>query len=77
MKCREDRVTLSERARRFAAQIGLSEGDLKRARAGSVSATEGTQFLVVWGELPDGRRVRMLCPHHIPCHVVSFRPTSD
>lgn len=72
--CTKQMVTLGDRARKFAAQIGVSEQELKAARAGSTSETEGNQYLVVWAELPDGRRIRMLCPFHIPCHIVTFRP---
>jgi hypothetical protein len=74
--CTEQTVTLSERAKALLGQFGLTERDLKRARAGSVSSSETPQYLVVHGDLPDGRTVRMLCRFDLPCHIVTFRPTS-
>jgi hypothetical protein len=67
-------VTLSENARRLCAKLGVPESGIKQARAGSTGETERPEWLVVYGELPDGRRVRMMCPHHIPHHVVTWRP---
>lgn len=57
--------------------VGASADDVRAARAGSVSTRETPQWLEVIGELPDGRRARMLCPFHIPNHVVSWRPLGD
>jgi len=76
MPCKESSVTLSERARSLLDQFGLVERDLKRARAGSASIAESPRYLVIRGDLPDGRSVRMLCSFANPCHIVTFRPTT-
>jgi hypothetical protein len=68
-------VTLSDNARRLCQKFGVSENDLKEARAGSTSETPGSGFLIVFGVLPeDGRRVRLQCPHHMDYHITSWRP---
>jgi hypothetical protein len=69
-------VTLGESARRWCQRLGVPESDLKSARAGSVTTYEGTQYLIVTGELPDGRAIRMQCRHDRSNHIVSFRPVS-
>lgn len=74
---RPDDVTLSDAARRACSRVGVAEADVKSARAGSVSITESPEWLIVYGELPDGRRARMACPHHIPNHIVSWRPAQN
>lgn len=75
-QCTEQTVSLSERSMSLLDQFGLTERDLKRARSGSVSINENPQYLVVRGDLPDGRGVRMTCSVKLPCYIVTFRPTS-
>lgn len=69
-----NQVTLGERAERLCAQLGISENDIRRVRSKSVSIHEGREYLIVIGELPDGRSVRMSCRYDRPNHVVTFRP---
>jgi hypothetical protein len=66
-------VTLGDWARRLCAKFGIPEKDIQQARAGSTSCIEKPDWLFCYGDLPEGR-VRMSCPHHMPHHVVSFRP---
>lgn len=65
-------VTLSPAARAQAARLGVSEIGIRRARARSVSEHDRPMYLVVDGELEDGRHVRMSCLHSLPSHVVSI-----
>lgn len=69
-------VSLSDRSRKLCEQLGVPENVLKAARSGSVSETEGSQYLIVWGELPDGRRVRMMCSYANRGYIVTWRPVS-
>lgn len=69
-------VTLSERARNLCGQLGITEADVRMARCGNVSTHEGAQYLVVLGELADGRTIRMLCRYDRTNHIVTFRPLS-
>jgi hypothetical protein len=69
-------VTLGERARSLCSQLGVTEEDVRMARCGDISTHEGTQYLVVLGELADGRTIRMLCRYDRPNHIVTFRPLS-
>jgi hypothetical protein len=67
-------VSLGERALSLCGRLGIPETDLRTARCGTVSTHEGAQYLIVIGDLPDGRSVRMLCRHDRPNHIVTFRP---
>lgn len=67
-------VILSRRAQALCAQLGISQGDLRKARAGPTSGWEGREYYVVTGELPDGRSVRMSCRHDHRHYIVTFRP---
>jgi hypothetical protein len=69
-----NQVTLGETASKLCARTDISENALRSARAGSVSEHEGREYLVVIGELPDGRSVRMSCRFDRPYHIVTFRP---
>jgi hypothetical protein len=71
---RSQDVTLGEGARRMCPRLGIAESDVRDARAGSISEHDSPEYLIVMGELPDGRSVRMMCRHDMPWHVVSFRP---
>lgn len=68
-----NQITLGGGASQWAAQLGIPESEVRTARATATSASDGLEFLVILGALPDGRRVRMLCPRGFPHHVVSFR----
>lgn len=72
-----DDVTLSDAARKACERTGVPERDVRVARAGNVSTVESPKWLEVYGELPDGRRARMMCAIHIPYHVASWRPLRD
>ena len=65
-------VTLSCRARAACARLGIAEPVAKRARAGGVATHETPRFLVVMGDLPDGRAVRMECSPARPEYVSSL-----
>lgn len=66
-------VTLGPGARAAAERFGIQESGLKLARALSYSTNDMPQYLVVIGQLPDGRRVQMSCLHETPGHIVSVR----
>lgn len=66
-------ITLSCLARATAERLGLDELVVKRCRAASTSSHEQPGFLVVNGQLPDGRVLRMHCRHDQPAHIVSLR----
>jgi hypothetical protein len=66
-------VTLGERASKLCASLGIPENALQKARSGSISEHEGREFLIVIGELPDGRSVRMMCRFDRTNHIVTFR----
>lgn len=68
-----NQVTLGESATKTCLRVGIAENDLRKARAGSVSEHEGREYLVVIGELSDGRSVRMMCRFDRPHHIVTFR----
>ena len=67
-------VTLSENARRLCQRLGVPEGDVRAARAGSTSTTTRPDVLLCWGDLPDGRPARMTCSLDMPHYIISWRP---
>jgi hypothetical protein len=67
-------ITLGDAARAQCGRFGVEESAIKIARAGSVTVQEGREYIIVYGELPDGRRVRMCCQYGLEHHVVTFRP---
>jgi hypothetical protein len=71
---RQQDVTLGESALHWCTRLGISETDVKAARAGSISQYEGREYLIVTGELSDGTAIRLKCRFDRPGHVVSFRP---
>lgn len=67
-------VSLGPVAMRFCERLGVPPNALRAARAGhSVTISAREDWLVVHGELPDGRAVRMHCRHDLPSYVSSFR----
>jgi hypothetical protein len=65
-------VTLSPRALAACRRLGASELEVREARARGASR-EQPAWLVVYGELRDGRRVVMSCQHDRPWHVDALR----
>lgn len=66
-------ITLSPGARATCQRLGITEVDVRRARAGECSELEQPQYLVLYGELGDGRPIVMSCQHDRPWHVISVR----
>lgn len=62
-------VTLSPRALDACGRLGLTVTEVQRARAVNVSEREQPSWLVIYGELPDGRAIVMHCRHDRPWHV--------
>jgi hypothetical protein len=71
---RADEVTLGERALTVCQQLGIPPNDAKNARSTASSTYEGREYLIVIGQLTDGRSIRMMCRHDRPEHIVSLRP---
>jgi hypothetical protein len=65
-------ITIGGAAVNWCRNVGVAEDDLRTARAGEVTVQTG-EYLIVYGVLLDGRRVRMLCPPARPNHITSFR----
>ena len=74
---RADEVTLGERALALCEQLGIAPNDARNARSEASSTYPGAEYLVVIGQLPDGRSIRMLCRHDRPQHIVTFRPMTS
>lgn len=70
---RPDEVTLGEAARHLCRRLGRPETDIQAARSGSGSVFQGREYLIVVGEAPDGRTIRMACRHDRPHHVITWR----
>jgi hypothetical protein len=68
---------LSERARRQCDPLGIKEGEIERARGSAGSVVERPDWIISYGTLPDGRKIRMVSPHHLPHHVITWRPLPD
>lgn len=66
-------VTLSLRAAATCDRLGIDEREVRRARAGTASEREQPRWLVVYGELADGRAIVMNCRHDRPWHVDAVR----
>jgi hypothetical protein len=71
---RAGKVIIGGRAKAFAKRIGVSEADLEAARLGPVADLGGNEYMILHGDLPDGRSVRMLCRYDEPYYIASFRP---
>jgi len=66
-------ATLSPRALAASARLGVSERQVRRARARNVSSRDRPRWLVVYGELADGRKIVMHCRHDRPWHIDALR----
>jgi hypothetical protein len=69
-------VTLSAGALAACDRLHVNEMAVRRARARPVSEHERPMYLVVQGELEDGRTVSMSCQHDRPWHVLTFNLVS-
>jgi hypothetical protein len=65
-------VTLSPGALASCERLGIDEIAIRRARADSVSEFARPAYLVVIGQLPDGRTIRLSCRHDLPKHVAAL-----
>jgi hypothetical protein len=66
-------VILGGAAKAFAKRVGITEREVKEARAGEVSDLGGIEFRILLGTLSDGRTIRMLCRFDLPHYISSFR----
>lgn len=66
-------VTLSPGARATCSRLGVPEPALQRARVASASEMEQPTYLVIYGQLEDGRTILMSCQHDRPWHIISVR----